>query len=44
MNGYTFTGQFRSTRDAGDFTPRVVPYYRTAAVPEEARFIRWYPE
>jgi starch phosphorylase len=44
LHGYTFAGQFRTTRAAEDFTPRVVPFYRTAAVPEEARFIRWYPE
>ena len=44
LNGYTFAGEFRTTRAADDFTPRVVPFYRTAVVPEEARFIRWFPD
>jgi starch phosphorylase len=40
--GYLFTGQVPATRPAGDFTPRLVPYFPGVAVPLEIPLILWH--
>ncbi|MGZ8975476.1 MAG: DUF3417 domain-containing protein, partial [Methylomagnum sp.] len=39
--GYLFTAQVPATRPAGDFTPRLVPYFPGVAVPLELPLILW---
>jgi starch phosphorylase len=39
--GYLFTAQVPATRPAGDFTPRLVPYFPGVAVPLEIPLILW---
>ena len=41
-NAYCYTASVPTTRPAGDFTPRIVPYHPLAAVPLECTRIRWY--
>ena len=36
-----YTARARATRDAADFTPRVIPYHLKASVPLEANQILW---
>ena len=40
--GYLFTAQVPATRPAGDFTPRLVPYFPGVAVPLEIPLILWH--
>jgi starch phosphorylase len=40
-NGYLYSTSVPATRDPGDFTPRLTPYHRHAAVPLEAQEILW---
>ena len=40
-NGYCFKARVPATRNAGDYTPRVVPYHAEASVPLEAGEILW---
>lgn len=42
VNAYTYEAALAKSRPAGDYTPRVVPYFPGAAVPLEARQILWY--
>ena len=39
--GYLFTAQVPATRPAGDFTPRIIPYFPGVAVPLEIPLILW---
>jgi len=39
--GYLFTAQVPATRPAGDFTPRLIPYFPGVAVPLEIPLILW---
>jgi starch phosphorylase len=39
--GYLFTTQVAATRPAGDFTPRLIPYFPEVAVPLELPLILW---
>ena len=39
--GYLFTAQAPATRPAGDFAPRLVPYFPGVAVPPEIPLILW---
>jgi starch phosphorylase len=41
-NAYTYSVAIPATRPAGDYTPRIVPYFPGAQVPLEARQIHWY--
>jgi starch phosphorylase len=41
-NAYCYTASVPTTRPAGDFTPRIVPYHPLAAVPLECARILWY--
>ena len=40
--GYLFTAQVPATRPAGDFTPRLIPYFPGVAVPLEIPLILWH--
>ena len=40
--GYVFKAQVPATRPAGDFTPRLIPYFSGAAVPLETPLILWH--
>ena len=40
--GYMFTAQVPATRPAGDFTPRLVPFFPGVAVPLEIPLILWH--
>jgi starch phosphorylase len=40
--GYLFTAQVPATQPAGDFTPRLVPYFPGVAVPLEIPLILWH--
>jgi starch phosphorylase len=40
--GYLFTAQVPATRPAGDFTPRLIPYFPGVAVPLEMPLILWH--
>ncbi len=40
--GYLFTAQVPATRPAGDFTPRLTPYFPGVAVPLEIPLILWH--
>ena len=40
-NGYTYKGQVPATRQPGDFTARIVPYFTGAAIPLEEAHILW---
>jgi glycogen phosphorylase len=44
VSGYNYHAVVHTSRNAADFTPRVIPAQATVAVPGEARFIRWYPD
>jgi starch phosphorylase len=39
--GYLFTAQVPATQPAGDFTPRLIPYFPGVAVPLEIPLILW---
>jgi glycogen phosphorylase len=39
--GYLFTAQVPATRPAGDFTPRLIPYFPGVAAPLEIPLILW---
>jgi glycogen phosphorylase len=39
---YLFAAQVPATRSAGDFTPRLIPYFPGVAVPLEIPLILWY--
>ena len=39
---YLFTAQVPATRPAGDFTPRLIPYFAGATVPLEIPLILWH--
>jgi starch phosphorylase len=39
---YVFTAQAPATRPAGDFTPRLIPYFPGVAVPLEIPLILWH--
>ncbi len=39
--GYLFTAKVPATRPAGDFTPRLIPYFPGVAVPLEIPLILW---
>ncbi len=39
---YIFTAQVLASRPAGDFTPRIVPYFSGVAAPLEAPLILWH--
>lgn len=39
---YLFTVQIPATRPAGDFTPRIIPYFAGVAVPLENPLILWH--
>ncbi|MGD0298602.1 MAG: alpha-glucan family phosphorylase [Bryobacteraceae bacterium] len=41
VNGYLYSARVPATRNAGDFTPRVVGYHADAVVPLEAGEILW---
>jgi starch phosphorylase len=41
VNGYLYSARVPATRNAGDFTPRVVGYHPDAVVPLEAGEILW---
>jgi glycogen phosphorylase len=41
VNGYVYSGSVPASRPAGDYTPRVVPYFPKAVVPLEAGQILW---
>jgi starch phosphorylase len=41
-NGYLYSARLPVRRPAGDYTPRVVPYFDGALVPLEAGQILWY--
>ncbi|NOY52109.1 MAG: glycosyltransferase family 1 protein [Deltaproteobacteria bacterium] len=38
-----YTCRIRTSRPAGDFTPRLLPYHPEAQVPLELNLISWYP-
>jgi starch phosphorylase len=40
-NAYLYTARIPTSRSAGDYTPRLVPYHQDAAVPLEASEILW---
>ena len=40
--GHLFTAQVPATRPAGDFTPRLIPYFPGVAVPLEIPLILWH--
>ena len=40
--GFLFTAQVPATRPAGDFTPRLIPYFPGVAVPLEIPLILWH--
>ena len=40
-HNYVYSARTPATRNAGDFTPRVLPYHPDALVPLEARQILW---
>jgi starch phosphorylase len=40
--GYLFTAKVSATRPAGDFTPRLIPYFPGVAVPLEIPLILWH--
>jgi starch phosphorylase len=40
-NGYIYSARAPASRPASDYTPRLVPYHRHAAVPLEASHILW---
>ena len=40
-NGYLYGAVVDSSRPAGDFTPRVIPWHEEVAVPAEASLIAW---
>ncbi len=40
-NGYVYTAEIGTTRPAGDYTPRIVPYRQGALVPLECPLILW---
>jgi len=40
--GYVFTAQVPALRPAGDFTPRIIPYFSGVAVPLEVPLILWH--
>ena len=43
LGGFSYSTQLATSRPPSDFTPRVVPWQETVAVPSESRLIRWYP-
>lgn len=42
QNAYDYSAEIHTQRPAGDFTPRIVPYYPNAFIPIEAPQILWY--
>jgi len=40
-NGYSYKGRVPAERPSGDFTARIVPYFRGAAIPLEETHILW---
>ena len=40
-NAYLYTARIPTSRSAGDYTPRLVPYHQDATVPLEASEILW---
>lgn len=42
VNAYTYSVAIAKTRAAGDYTPRIVPFFPIAQVPLEAQQILWY--
>ena len=43
LGGFSYSANIATSRPPSDFTPRVVPWQKSVAVPSEARLIRWYP-
>src|SRR5262249_10280934 len=41
VKGFLYTAEVPSTRNADDYTPRIVPAFRDVHVPLEARQILW---
>ncbi len=42
INGYLYTARVPSHRPPGDYTPRIIPLFRGAAIPLETQHILWY--
>jgi starch phosphorylase len=42
VNGYIYAAKVPLGRPAGDYTPRVIPFFDSVAVPLEAEQILWY--
>jgi starch phosphorylase len=42
VNGYLFTASIPAKRPVSDYTPRVIPFFEGAQVPQEATEILWY--
>ncbi len=42
VNGYLYHVRIPARRPAGDYTPRIIPFFSGAMLPLEARHILWY--
>ena len=42
VHGYCYLADIKTTRAAGDFTPRVIPYHPEAQIPAEVNLITWH--